>query len=93
MTARNQTLELKLQNLPTNPGVYLFLNAKGKTVYIGKAKNLRNRVRTYFQSSGPVAERIRRMVAQVTDLDLIVTENEIESLILEANLVHEHRPR
>ena len=93
MTARNQTLELKLQNLPTNPGVYLFLNAKGKAIYIGKAKNLRNRVRTYFQSSGPVAERIRRMVAQVADLDLIVTENEIESLILEANLVHEHRPR
>jgi excinuclease ABC subunit C len=93
MTARNQTLELKLQNLPTNPGVYLFLNAKGKAVYIGKAKNLRNRVRTYFQSSGPEAERTRRMVVQVADLDLIVTENEIESLILEANLVHEHRPR
>jgi len=93
MTARNQTLELKLQNLPTNPGVYLFLNAKGKTIYVGKAKNLRNRVRTYFQTSGPVSERIRRMVAQVADLDLIITENEIESLILEANLVHEHHPR
>ena len=93
MIARSRTLELKLQNLPTNPGVYMFLNAKGTPIYIGKAKNLRNRVRTYFQASGPVAERIRRMVAQVADLDLIVTENEIESLILEANLVHEHHPR
>ena len=93
MTVRHPNLELKLQNLPTNPGVYLFLNAKGKPIYIGKAKNLRNRVRTYFQSSGPEAERTRRMVAQVVDLDLIVTENEIESLILEANLVHEHHPR
>jgi len=93
MTVRNQELELKLKNLPSGPGVYLFLNARGRPIYIGKAKNLRNRVRTYFQASGPVAERIRRMVAQVADLDLIVTENEIESLILEANLVHEHRPR
>jgi excinuclease ABC subunit C len=93
MTVRHPNLELKLQNLPTNPGVYLFLNAKGKPIYIGKAKNLRNRVRTYFQSAGPEAERTRRMVAQVVDLDLIVTENEIESLILEANLVHEHHPR
>jgi excinuclease ABC subunit C len=93
MTAPNKNLELKLKNLPTNPGVYLFFNARGKPIYIGKAKNLRNRVRTYFQASGPVMERTRRMVAQVHDLDLIVTANEIESLILEANLIHEHRPR
>ena len=93
MSKRSPELELKLQNLPTSPGVYLFLNAKGKPLYIGKAKNLRNRVRTYFQPSGPVMERTRRMVAQVIDLELIVTENEIESLILEANLVHEHKPR
>jgi len=93
MTVRSQEFELKLKNLPSGPGVYLFLNARGKPIYIGKARNLRSRVRTYFQASGPVAERIRRMVAQVADLDLIVTANEIESLILEANLVHEHRPR
>lgn len=93
MPARSKELELKLKNLPTNPGVYLFLNAAGKSIYIGKAKNLRNRVRTYFQASGPVIERTRRMVAKVVDLDLIVTANEVESLILEANLVHEHRPR
>jgi excinuclease ABC subunit C len=93
MSASSKGLELKLKNLPTSPGVYIFLNDGGRPIYIGKAKNLRNRVRTYFQASGPVMERTRRMVAQVADLDLIVTANEIESLILEANLVHEHRPR
>jgi len=93
MSARNPELELKLKSLPTSPGVYMFLNARGKPIYIGKAKNLRNRVRTYFQSSGTVMDRTRHMVAKVVDLELIVTANEVESLILEANLVHEHRPR
>jgi len=93
MSARNPELELKLKSLPTSPGVYMFLNARGKPIYIGKAKNLRNRVRTYFQSSGPVMDRTRHMVAKVVDLELIVTDNEVESLILEANLVHEHHPR
>ena len=93
MSARNPELELKLKSLPTSPGVYMFLNAHGKPIYIGKAKNLRNRVRTYFQSSGPVMDRTRHMVAKVVDLELIVTDNEVESLILEANLVHEHHPR
>jgi excinuclease ABC subunit C len=93
MAALSEQLQLKLRNLPTSPGVYLFRNARGKIIYIGKAKNLRNRVRTYFQSAGPVEARTRRMVAQVADIELMVTANEIESLILEANLVHEHSPR
>jgi len=93
MSRSNEQLETKLKNLPASPGVYLFKNAQGKPLYIGKAKNLRNRVRTYFQTSGPVEPRIRRMVAQVADLELMVTSNEIESLILESNLVHEYKPR
>ncbi len=93
MTTRNPELELKLKSLPTNPGVYIFLGANDKPIYIGKAKNLRNRVRTYFQASGPVMERTRRLVAKIVDLELIVTANEVESLILEANLVREHWPR
>ncbi len=93
MTSVPDSLQLKLKNLPTNPGVYLFKNNKGKIIYIGKAKNLRNRVRTYFQSQDRHQERTRRMVAKVADLELMVTANEIESLILEANLVHEHKPR
>lgn len=93
MAAKSKELDLKLKNLPTSPGVYLFKNAKGKIVYIGKAKNLRNRVRTYFQSKNNMDDKTGRMISQVVDFDLIATENEIESLILEANLVHEHHPR
>lgn len=86
-------LELKLKNLPTAPGVYLFKDAGGKIVYIGKAKNLRNRVRTYFQSSGRLDAKTSRMMSRVVDLDLMATDNDIEALILEANLVHEYKPR
>ena len=93
MDTRNKKLELKLANLPSSPGVYLFRDAKGKPIYIGKAKNLKNRVRTYFQSPDRLIERTRRMVAKVDDIELLETRNEIESLILEANLVHEHKPR
>ena len=85
--------ELKLKNLPTSPGVYLFKNSKDKIIYIGKAKNLRNRVRTYFQSSSGHSHRILLMVKQVVDLELMLTDTEMEALILEANLIHEHKPR
>ena len=86
-------LQLKLETLPTSPGVYQFKNASGKIIYIGKAKNLKARVRTYFQSSDRLDPKTARMVSHVADLDLLVTDSEIESLILEANLVHEYKPR
>ncbi|MCB2202036.1 excinuclease ABC subunit UvrC [bacterium] len=86
-------LKLKLANLSTSSGVYLFKNDRGRIIYIGKAKNLRNRVRTYFQSPERLEARTQRMISQVVDFDTLVTGNEIESLILEANLVHEHKPR
>ncbi len=86
-------LETKLNNLPTSPGVYLFKDAREKIIYIGKAKNLRNRVRTYFQAGAGHADRTARMVAKVVDLELMLTDSEVEALILEANLVHEHKPR
>jgi len=89
----NDTLELKLKNLPTDPGVYLFKNQSGKIIYIGKAKNLRNRVRSYFNSSRNHDPKTLRLVSTVRDLDLVVTDSEVEALILEANLVKEHRPR
>jgi len=93
MVPVSKDLKLKLENLPTSPGVYLFKNARGKIIYIGKAKNLRNRVRTYFQPSGRHDHKTDRLVSRIVDFDLVATENEIESLILEANLVHEHKPR
>ncbi|MEW6049575.1 MAG: excinuclease ABC subunit UvrC [Candidatus Zixiibacteriota bacterium] len=93
MVKRSEDFELKLKNLPTSPGVYLFKNAQGRIIYIGKAKNLRNRVRTYFHPSGPADAKTARLVPQVTDFELMLTANEVESLILEANLVHEHKPK
>lgn len=93
MSRSESELKLKLKNLPAQPGIYLFKNAQGKVIYIGKAKNLRNRVRTYFQASRRLDAKTERLVSQVTDFDLLVTDNEIESLILEANLVHENKPR
>lgn len=86
-------LQLKLDTLPTSPGVYQFKDKTGRIIYIGKAKNLRARVRTYFQSSSRLDQKTARLVAHVADLELLVTDSEIESLILEANLVHEYKPR
>ncbi|HQL24291.1 MAG TPA: GIY-YIG nuclease family protein, partial [candidate division Zixibacteria bacterium] len=85
-------LDLKLRNLPSSPGVYLFRDRRGRILYIGKAKILRNRVRSYFQRGNGHEERIARMVAQVADLEVIVTDSEVEALIFEANLVREHKP-
>ncbi|MEO6095122.1 MAG: excinuclease ABC subunit UvrC [Fibrobacteria bacterium] len=87
-------LEAKLEALPIRPGVYLMRNAKGEIVYIGKAVNLRNRVRSYFNNkaqSNHLASTLLRQVAK--DLEWIITDNEVEALILEANLVNKHTPR
>ena len=87
-------VEAKLELLPTRPGVYLMRSAKGEIVYIGKAVNLRNRVRGYFNSraqANHLASMLLRSV--VCDLEWIVTDNEVEALILEANLVGKHAAR
>ena len=86
-------LNLKLKNLPLLPGVYLFKDARGKIIYIGKAKNLRNRVRSYFQSRNQHDAKTERMISRASDFELMVTASEVEALILEANLVREHKPR
>ena len=88
-----EALAEKLAALPASPGVYLFKDAGGRIIYIGKAKNLRHRVRSYFRSSVPDDPKTARLVAKIRDVELMVTENEVESLILEANLVREHKPR
>lgn len=88
----NSQLENKLQNLPADPGVYLYKNDKGKIIYIGKAKNLRNRVRSYFHSSLD-SPKTQIMVSKVTDLEMIITNSEMEALILENNLIKQHKPR
>lgn len=88
----NSILETKLANLPSDPGVYQFKNAKGRIIYVGKAKALKNRVRSYFQSNVPNL-RTQIMVRQIADVELIITSNEIEALVLENNLIKELKPR
>jgi excinuclease ABC subunit C len=83
----------KPANLPRKPGVYMMKDKKGKIIYIGKAKNLKNRVSSYFQNRGRADTKTATLVAKIADVDLLVTDSEIEALILEANLVKEHKPR
>ncbi len=88
----NSKLETNLKNLPASPGVYQFINKNGKVIYVGKAKNLRNRVRSYFQENPGSAKTIA-MVSKIDDLQLVVTDSELEALILENNLIKELMPR
>jgi excinuclease ABC subunit C len=83
----------KLNALPINPGVYQFKNNEGKVLYVGKAQNLRNRVRQYFHKSRTPDPRIDAMVSKIVDVELTVTDSEIEALILEANLIKQLKPR
>ena len=87
------TLEEKLSNLPVSPGVYLHKDEAGKIIYIGKAKNLRNRVRSYFQSGRGHDRKTRELVRRIRDLEFIVTDTEVEALVLESNLIKKHKPR
>lgn len=83
----------KLEDLPTKPGVYIMKDDGGKIIYIGKAKILRNRVRTYFAQAPEINPKVAALKSKIADFELIVTDNEIEALILEANLVKKHKPR
>ncbi|WP_066633541.1 excinuclease ABC subunit UvrC [Desulfolucanica intricata] len=83
----------KLQYLPARPGVYLFRDMAGEIIYVGKAVSLKNRVRSYFQSGANLTPKVRAMVPKIADLEYIVTDSEVEALILESNLIKEHRPR
>jgi len=86
-------LEQKLASLPTQPGVYWMKDANGAILYVGKAKSLRSRVRSYFQEKQPRSPRLRAMVDKVADIDHILTDSEVEALILESHLIKQHRPR
>jgi excinuclease ABC subunit C len=88
----NPKLETNLKNLPTSPGVYQFLNKNGKVIYVGKAKNLRNRVRSYFQEN-PGSAKTVALVSKIEDFQLVVTDSELEALILENNLIKQLKPR
>lgn len=83
----------KLKLLPDSPGCYLFRDAGGTILYIGKAVSLKNRVRSYFQAGRGLEGKVQALVAQVADVEHIVTDSEVEALILESNLIKEHRPK
>lgn len=85
-------LEIRLKEIPPEPGVYLMRDANDRILYIGKAKKLRSRVRSYFRESTSHSSRIALMVRQVCDIEFIVTDTEAEALALEANLIKKHQP-
>jgi len=86
-------LKERLKNVPLRPGVYMFKDQEGIVIYVGKAKVLRNRMRSYFQSRDRLHPKVRAMMNRVGDFDFIVTGTEVEALILENNLIKEYRPR
>ncbi len=89
----NGVLRQKLDHLPAEPGVYIYRNDQGKILYVGKARSLRQRVRSYFQESRPRDPKTSRLVAEIADLETIITDSEVEALILESTLVRKHQPK
>jgi excinuclease ABC subunit C len=89
----HEQLQEKLDALPSKPGVYLMKDAGGAVLYVGKAVNLRSRIRSYFHASVDQNPKVQRLVASLADFDFIVTASELEALILESNLIKRHKPR
>ena len=86
-------IEEELKKLPAQPGVYLMHDAKDEIIYVGKAVSLKNRVRQYFQSSRNKTAKIEQMVSRIARFEYIITDSELEALVLECNLIKEYRPR
>ena len=91
-TAALESIEAKLADLPDGPGVYLMRDPQGRVLYVGKARALRNRVRSYFRG-GAQTPKTRSLVARIANFDVIVVDSEVEALLLESNLIKEHHPR
>lgn len=86
-------IQEELKKLPTKPGVYLMHDEKDEIIYVGKAISLKNRVRQYFQSSRNKGPKIEQMVTHIARFEYIITDSELEALVLECNLIKEHRPK
>ena len=86
-------IEEELKKLPARPGVYIMHDERDAIIYVGKAISLRNRVRQYFQSSRNKGAKIEQMVTHISRFEYIVTDSELEALVLESNLIKEHRPK
>lgn len=86
-------IQEELKKLPEKPGVYLMHNEKDEIIYVGKAVVLKNRVRQYFQPSRNVSKKIERMISNIHHFEYIITDSELEALVLESNLIKEYQPR
>src|SRR6185295_2366595 len=87
------TVVLKEKRMPDEPGVYLMKDGGGKIIYIGKAKNLKKRVSSYFTKHNPdIGWKTGRLVSKIEDIEFVVTDNEIEAFLLESNLIKRYRP-
>lgn len=93
MTEISEHIQGILDTLPTRPGCYLYRNSGGEIIYVGKAINLRNRVRSYFHAGADLDNKTRQLVRNIADIEWIVVDSELEALILEMNLIKKHRPR
>jgi excinuclease ABC subunit C len=85
--------EERLKSVPHAPGVYLWKDAAGKILYVGKSRSLRDRMRSYFGAPRGLSSKTRRLVAQIADFDIVLTSSELEALLLEMNLIKQHRPK
>ena len=92
MRNNSEKVQERLAQLPTLPGCYIYRNSDGEVLYVGKAVNLRSRVRSYFRASTKHGPRIERLVFKIADIEWIVVESELEALVLECNLIKQHRP-
>src|SRR5512133_1019721 len=89
----SEKLQGILATLPAKPGCYIYRNAEGTIIYVGKAISLKNRVRSYFHADTSYDSKTRRLVREITDIEWIVVGPELEALILEMNLIKKHRPK
>jgi excinuclease ABC subunit C len=88
-----ESLRKTASSMPDSPGVYLFKNAQGKVIYVGKANSLKKRTASYFNSGGQDSPKVRALTRQSASLEYVLTEDETQALLLESNLIKKHRPR
>jgi len=91
LAAGTELIRRKLKTMPRGPGVYRMIGGRGKVLYVGKARNLKNRVATYARP-GRLPVRLQRMVAETSELEIVTTHTEVEALLLEANLIKTLKP-
>src|SRR4029079_14200044 len=93
MSDRFERLKARIKELPDRPGVYLHKNAEGEVIYVGKGRNLRNRVNSYLVSKGARDTKMMSLVTEIDSIDFVTTNNELEAVMLENNLIKTHQPR